>query len=474
MECTTIKGTFEKKVTLVRTTLRIDQSFDILERQILVGGRRAHLFFIDAFTKDEVMEKIFEFMMRVTPQQLESVTDPRQFAAIVLPYVEIDRESQLDIVVTAVLSGTSAMIVDGFEEVFMIDARTYPVRSIDEPQDDRVLRGSHDGFVETMVFNAALIRRRIRDPRLTMEPFKVGNKSQTDVVLCYMEGICDQKHLEKLRQKLKKITIPALSMGQESLLECLCRSQRYNPFPKVRYTERPDNAAASVMEGKIIILVDNSPSAMILPTGLFDFMQDTNDYYFPPLIGTYLRFLRTAVLLVSLFLTPIWYLLMINQWDVPPWLEFLKISEPNAVPVIAQLLAIELVIDVVKLASLNTPSMLSNAFSVVGALIFGEFAVRANLFVSEVLLYMAFVAVASFTQASYEMGYAFKLTRMTFLVLTWAFNIWGFVAGIVLLIVLIATTRTPLGFTYLYPLIPFNGKALRRLVTRRSISRFNA
>jgi len=293
-------------------------------------------------------------------------------------------------------------------------------------------------------------------------------------VLCYMEGICDQKHLEKLRQKLKKITIPALSMGQESLLECLCRSQRYNPFPKVRYTERPDNAAASVMEGKIIILVDNSPSAMILPTGLFDFMQDTNGYYFPPLIGTYLRFLRTAVLLVSLFLTPIWYLLMINQWDVPPWLEFLKISEPNAVPVIAQLLAIELVIDVVKLASLNTPSMLSNAFSVVGALIFGEFAVRANLFVSEVLLYMAFVAVASFTQASYEMGYAFKLTRMTFLVLTWAFNIWGFVAGIVLLIVLIATTRTPLGFTYLYPLIPFNGKALRRLVTRRSISRFNA
>ncbi len=474
MESITIKGPFEKKVNLVRATLRIDQSFDILERQILVGGRRAHLFFIDAFTKDEVMEKIFEFMMRITPQQLASVTDPRQFAAIVLPYVEIDRENQLETVITAVLSGTSAMIVEGFEEVFMIDARTYPVRSIDEPQDDRVLRGSHDGFVETMVFNAALIRRRIRDPRLTMEPFKVGNKSQTDVVVCYMDGICDQKHLETIRRKLKKITIPALSMGQESLLECLCRSQRYNPFPKVRYTERPDNAAASVMEGKIVILVDNSPSAMVLPTGIWDFMQDTNDYYFPPLIGTYLRFLRTAVLLVSLFLTPLWYLLMINQWDVPPWLEFLKISEPNAVPVIAQLLAIELVIDVVKLASLNTPSMLSNAFSVVGALIFGEFAVRANLFVSEVLLYMAFVAVASFTQASYEMGYAFKLTRMTFLVLTWAFNVWGFAAGIVLLVVLVATTRTPLGYTYLYPLIPFNGKALRRLVTRRSISRFNA
>ena len=474
METLTIKGTFEKKVTLVRDTLRIDKNFDILEREILVGGRRAHLFFVDAFAKDDVLEKIFEFMMRVTPDQLESVTDPREFAAIVLPYVEIDRESQLDVVVTAVLSGTSAMIVEGFEEVFMIDARTYPVRSIDEPQDDRVLRGSHDGFVETMVFNAALIRRRVRDPRLTMEAFKVGAKSQTDVVLCYMDGICNPKHLETLRNKLRKITIPALSMGQESLLECLCRSQRFNPFPKVRYTERPDNAAAGVMEGKIIIMVDNTPSVMVLPTGIFDFMQDTNDYYFPPLIGSYLRLLRTGVLLISLFLTPFWYLLMINQWDVPPYLAFLKISEPNAVPIIVQLLAIELVIDVVKLASLNTPSMLSNAFSVVGALIFGEFAVRANLFVSEALLYMAFVAVAAFTQASYEMGYAFKLTRMMFLILTWAFNVWGFLAGVLLLVVMIATTKTPLGYTYLYPLIPFNGKALRRLLVRQSVSRFNA
>ncbi len=469
-----ITGSFEQKVTAVRSTLRIDKSFDILERQIFIGDKRAHLFFIDAFTKDEVMEKIFEFMMRITPEQLQAVQDPREFASIVLPYVEIDREQEMDTVITAILSGTSAMIVEDFEEVFMIDARTYPVRSIDEPQDDRVLRGSHDGFVETMVFNAALIRRRIRDPRLTMEAFKVGSKSKTDVVLCYMEGVSDEKHLKTIRSKLQKITIPSLSMGQESLLECLCRRQRYNPFPKVRYTERPDTAAASVLEGKILVLVDNSPPAMILPTGLFDFMQDTNDYYFPPLIGSYLRFLRTAVLLLSLFLTPFWFLLMQNEWEVPKALEFLKVAEPNSVPIIIQLLAIELIIDVVKLASLNTPNTLSNAFSVVGALIFGEFAVRANLFVPEVLLYMAFVAVAAFTQASYEMGYAFKLMRMIFLILTAFFNVWGFLAGVVLLVVLIATTQTPLGYTYLYPLIPFNGKALSRLFTRRSISRFNA
>ena len=465
---------YDAVVRELRETLRVENSFDLLERQIVIGGKRASIFFVDAFTKDAVMEKVFEYLMALTPTQMQTVTNARDFGAVALPYVKVGRETEIDTIVTGVLSGITAMAVEGFSEVLMIDVRSYPLRGIDEPQDDRVLRGSHDGFVEAIAFNAALIRRRIRDTRLTMEIVKIGSKSKTDVAICYMDGLCDRRHLDIIRRKLKAISIPSLTMGQESLLECLCRRQRYDPFPKVRYTERPDSAAASVLEGKILVLVDNSPSAMILPTGLFDFMQDTNDYYFPPLIGSYLRFLRSAVLFLSLFLTPFWYLLMQNEWDVPRSLEFLEVSEPNAVPILVQLLAIELIIDVVKLASLNTPNTLSNAFSVVGALIFGEFAVRANLFVPEVLLYMAFVAVSAFTQVSYEMGYAFKLMRIVFLILTAAFNVWGFVAGLVLLGVLIATTQTPLGYTYLYPLIPFDKEAFLRLFMRRSISRFNS
>ena len=465
---------FEEKRQQLKTALRLDRSFDLMEREIRIGDRRACVVFIDSFIKDEIMEKIFEFLMKSRAFSSAVVQTSEEFASVWLPYIKIDRVTDIHTIVTAVLSGTLALLVEGYDEVFMIDARTYPVRGINEPQDDRVLRGAHDGFVETLVFNAALIRRRVRDPRLTMEAMKIGSKSKTDVVLCYMEGICNPRHLKQLRERLKRITIPSLTMGQESLMECLCRRQRYNPFPKVRYTERPDCAAAGVLEGKILILIDNSPSVMILPTGLFDFMQDTNEYYFPPLIGSYLRLLRSMVLILSLFLTPLWFLLMQNQWDAPPWLEFLVIDEPNAVPLLAQLLVVELVIDVVKLASLNTPSTLSNAFSVVGALIFGEFAVNANLFVPEVLLYMAFVAVAAFTQASYEMGYAFKLLRMAFLVLTWIFNVWGFAAGTVLLGVLLATTDTPLGRMYLYPLIPFDRQAFGRLLLRRSISRHNS
>ena len=467
-------NSLEDKLSRLRSLLRPDKSFDITEKEIIIAGRSASLFFVDAFMKDEIMEKLLAFMLRSQPEELRGDKSAQEWAIFAFPHWKVHYEREITLVVTAVLSGVTAVVVDGFEGVFLIDSRFYPTRSIAEPQDDRVLRGSHDGFVEAMVSNAAMIRRRIRDTRLTMETFQIGTKSKTDVVLCYMEGVAQESHIACIRKKLKGISIPSLTMGQESLLECLCRRQRYNPFPKVRYTERPDTASASVLEGKIVILIDNSPSAMILPTGIFDFMQDTNEYYFPPLIGSYLRWLRTSVLLLSLFLTPFWYLLMRNEWEAPPSLQFLTIREPNGVPILVQLLAIELIIDVVKLASLNTPNTLSNAFSVVGALIFGEFAVRANLFVPEVLLYMAFVAVSAFTQASYEMGYAFKLMRMIFLVLTAVLNWWGFLLGVILLLVLIATTQTPLGYTYLYPLIPFDKEALIRLFIRRSISRHNA
>ena len=308
-----------------------------------------------------------------------------------------------------------------------------------------------------------------------MEYMQIGSVSKTDVVMCYLDGVAPSRHLKTLREKLQKITIPSLTMGQESLVECLFRKQQwYNPFPKVRYTERPDAAAAAVMEGRIVVIVDNSPVVMILPTAIFDFVQDTNDYYFPPLVGSYLRLVRIAVFGFTIFVTPVWFLLITHPQWIPAWLSFIRIENPNTIPVIVQLLLVEVMIDAIRLASLNTPSALNNAFGVVGALILGEFAVTAGLFVSEVLLYMAAVAVATFTQPSFELGYAFKLSRMLFLVLTALFGIWGFVGGILLVGLVLATTQTALGTGYLYPVFPFDRVALRRLVVRRILHRNNA
>jgi stage V sporulation protein AF len=213
---------------------------------------------------------------------------------------------------------------------------------------------------------------------------------------------------------------------------------------------------------------------LILPSAIFDFVQDTNDYYFSPPVGTYLRLVRILVFGFTIFVTPVWFLLITNPDLIPPWLEFIRIKQPNTVPVIVQLLLVEIMIDGLRLASLNTPSALNSAFGVVGALILGEFAVSAGVFVAEVLLYMAAVAVANFTQPSFELGYTFKLFRMLFLVLTALFGIWGFVGGVAFMLLMMATTRTALGTGYLYPVIPFNWLALKRLLMRRILHRSNS
>lgn len=453
--------------------MRLSESFDLVGRDVVIDKAKAKLYFVDGFCKDEIMVKIIMSFTQATQKDLKQAENIREFANRFIPYVETDVVSQPNAFIKSVLSGGIGLIIEGFTDAVIIDARTYPVRSVTEPENDRVLRGPHDGFVETIVFNAALIRRRIRDVDLTMEIHSVGTKSKSDVVICFMNGRVNKKALDTVRKKIDSVTINSLTMSQQSLVECLVTKQRFNPFPKVRYTERPDAAAASVLEGSIIILTDNSPSAMIIPSGIFDFLQDTNDYYLSPVIGSYLRVIRMLIFSLTLLMTPIWFLLIQNPEVIPPWLDFIKIEESNSVPVVAQLFIVEVVIDTIRLASFNTPNALSSSFGIIGALVLGEFAVSAGWFVPEVVLYMAFVAMTNFAQPSFELGYAFKLFRMLLIALIAAFNLWGFIAGMVIIILEIAFNKTVSGQSYLYPLIPFNGKALMNLILRRGITEQN-
>ncbi len=465
--------TYTQMVDTLTQALRVDKSFDVVAHPFQIGGRDATLFFVDGFAKDEILQKVMEYMMSVKPKELKNIGTAGEFEKRYITHIEAAADEDIKTICTQVLSGFEALVIDGLDGVVMIEARSYPARSVEEPDTDRVMRGPHDGFVETLVFNTALVRRRVRDPRLIMEMQQVGEVSRTDVVICYMENKVDTKKLELLRRKLQNIRIPSLTMAQESLAECLVRKQWYNPLPKVRYTERPDCVAACVNEGQIVILVDNSAAAMIVPTSFVEFLQDTNDFCFPPLIGTYLRLVRSIIFWATLLLMPLWYLMVRNPTLVPESLQFLLIKEPNEVPVLLQIIITELIIDGIKLASLNTPNALNNAFSVVGGLILGEFAVSAGIFVPEVLLYMAFTATANFTQPSFELGYAFKIFRIMLVLLTALLNIVGFCIGIGLIVVLMLMTETPLGKGYLYPLIPFDGKALLRQIFRLPIDQDN-
>ena len=468
-----ISNDYRENVRVLDGLLGVGRSCDMVSRDYLIGGRRARLWVVDGFGSDSILERMGAFWLTLKPENVVGLAEMQDFLDRYITFSESNVTFDISDAVTSVFLGKSLLAVEGLAGVALMDANGYPSRSVHEPPDGKVLRGSHDGFVEAVVPNMALLRRRIRDPHLTMEGHKVGSRTHNDAVLCYLDDKVDQDLLRKLRGKLLGLDVRSLTMAQESLAEAIRPKQWYNPFPKVRYTERPDAAAASIMEGSIVLMVDNSPSVMILPTGFFDFTQESNDYYFPPLVGTYLRVLRVTVFLLSLFITPAWYLMVSEPNRLPGWLNFLSSPEPVSLSLLSQLLVVEFLIDVLKLASLNTPDSLSNSFSMLGALVLGDFAVQAGWLGPEVLVYMAFVSVAGFAQPSYELGYAFKLLRVALLLVTAAFDVWGFCLGVVGIFVLLCTTKPLVGKGYLYPLVPFNGKALLRLLVREPISRDN-
>lgn len=449
--------------------LQPEKSFDLVCRNTEIAGHRCALLFVDGMIKDEVMEKMLEYFLKLAPSVWEDVADMQSFARRIIPYVEVADEDRLEAACTAILSGNLGLFIEGFSACALVDVRTYPVRGVEEPEKDKVLRGSRDGFVETVVFNTALIRRRIRDPKLVMSIQSAGESSHTDIVVCYMEDRADLELVGRIKERISHIQVQGLTMSQESLAEALISTKWHNPFPKTRYTERPDTASAALLEGRIVVLVDNSPSAMILPSGIFDFFREADDYYFPPITGTYLRITRIVIFLLTLFLTPLWLLLVEHPQWIPPWLAFIGVSEPNGVPILAQLLVLEFAVDGLRMASTNTPSIMSNSLSIIGALLLGDFAVQSGWFVPETILYAAFTAIANYAQPSLELGFAFKFARLGLLILTGCFGLWGFLGGTVLFLIILCSTRTLSGKSYLYPLIPFNARDFKRVFVRRKL-----
>lgn len=438
---------FQENIAYLERVLPVKESFDIVRRDMEIGERAATFYFIDGFTKDESMLKIMDSLFSAKAEDMPE--DGTTFARRHIPYVEVDLVQSFDEVFRNLLSGATCLFIEGYEVCFVIDCRTYPARSVDEPDKDKSLRGSRDGFVETIVFNTALLRRRIRDANLVMEMTEAGQTSRTDIAICYMKDRVDPELLKNVSSRIEKLQIDDLRMNQQSLAEALFKRKWFNPFPKFKFTERPDTAAACLLEGKIVILVDNSPSAMILPTSIYDMVEEANDYYFPTITRVYLKFSRALITFGTVFLTPVYLLFMQNLEWLPEMFRFTVVQEPVYVPLIFQFLLLELSIDGLRLAAMNTPSMLSTPLSVIAGLVMGEFAVSSGWFNAEIMLGMAFVAVANYTQPNFELGYALKFMRLMLLVLTALFNLYGFIAGCVLVICFLIFNKTLSGRNYM-------------------------
>lgn len=458
----------EEKINTVKKNLPIDQSFDVIGREITIGRTNGYMVLIDGFAKDDIMLWLLEYLQSL-PKEETNIYDLQKWVQSHIGYVEVERFTKYDQLEHAVLSGAVGILLDNQTEGLIIDARTYPARGPQEPDLEKVTRGSRDGLVETIVFNTALIRRRIRDPKLIFEMTTVGKRSKTDVAISYINNLVDHDLLNNIKDKINNIEIDSLMMAEKSLEELLIKKKWYNPLPQARFTERPDVVAAHLLEGHIALIVDTSPSVLLLPVTLFHFTQHSEDYYQNPLVGTYLRWVRFISMFAALLLTPLWLLLVNNQELLPEVLSFIGPKEQGTIPIFIQFLLLEIGLDILRLASIHTPNTLSTSLGIIGGLLLSQFAVDVGWLMPETVLYMAIVGIGTFATPSIEFALALRMFRIFILLLTGLFNIYGFIISIIIICVIVFTTKTFNGMRYTWPLIPFEGKALSNILFRKPI-----
>ncbi len=447
--------------------LALDESFDLLWREFTIAGKDAALLFVDGFAKDDIMLWIMRRLTAVDRDEITPNTFKKIFAKQVI-YIEVDSADDLHEVVDTILAGPLALFVDGLDEVIIIDARDYPVRSPEEPDLERVVRGSRDGFVETIVFNTALIRRRVRDPRLRNELFNVGNRSKSDICVSYVEDIANPKLVEKVKSKLQEIDIDGLPMAEKSVEELITPGSFWTPFPRVRYTERPDVAAQHLLEGHVLVIVDTSPSVIILPATLFHHVQHAEEFRQAPLVGAYLRWVRFFGIFASIFIAPLWLLVSLDPGLLPESLKFIGPTKVGKIGLMWQFVFAQLGIDLMRMAAVHTPEALATALGLIAAVLIGQIAIQIGLFAPEVVLYMAIAAIGSFATPSYELSMANRLVRIVLIFATGILRLPGFVGATALVFIFLAFTKS-FGVPYLWPLLPFNYQAMKSIIVRSPV-----
>lgn len=461
-----LSNKLEENIQYLSKALPIGSSFDLINRELLLGKTNAYFLGVNGFCKTDILQRIFSDLQNPLYTADETVEDLERYVRAKIGYAQVTFSDSWDTIIRNVLSGPSALFIDGFAQAILIDVRTYPTRGISEPDLERVTRGSRDGFVETLLFNANLIRRRVRSPKLCFSMHSVGTESKTDVSIAYLEDSVNRELLAKLSETIDNLQATSLTMGAKSLEELLLPKHWWNPLPSIQITERPDVACSYLMEGHILVLVDNSPVVLIFPCTIFQFTQSPEDYYNSPSVGTYFRLVRFLCIPVSLLLMPLFLLLTAYFPDFSSRWGLLSSGEMGQGRIIFYVLTVEFILDLFKYSSSLSSGKFSGSLSVVGGLIIGDIAVSLNWLSVEVLFYGAVALLASLSISSIELSDALRVYRVFLIAVTSFWGLPGFLIGLALVLLSVITTPTFGGFSYFWPLFPFNGKALGRLLFR--------
>ena len=403
----------EENERILKERLGVGVSFDVDVRELTIFEKKILIYFVTGLCDMQYVIEILRELMLVESRNDET-ENVRLALQNHLSHLQVRYVNNMDDAITEILSGLIVIVVEGEREAFVVDVRSYPGRGPEEPDTERVVRGARDGFTENIIFNTALTRRRIRDERLRHEIMRVGVRSKTDICIAYLEDVADPELIRIIKKELKAINIDGLTMADKVVEEFIVH-QGANPFPLVRYTERPDVAATHILEGHVVIIVDGSPSVIITPTTLFHHIQHAEEFRQAPAVGTFLRWIRYIGMVLSLFILPFWLLLVMQPSLLPAELKFIGPNETTNIPIFAQIFMAELGIELLRMAAIHTPSPLATALGLVAALLIGEIAIKVGLFTAEVILYVAMGAIGTFATPSYELGIALKIIRLILL-----------------------------------------------------------
>jgi len=432
---------------------------DGLIDKALVNDHVIHSLLLDSRQADPSIEKIKGNLYKVIKKGTISGGD-------------IKEVNDLDKCILSILSGDTALLFDGSPDIVIISSKGWEKRSISPPEAETVIRGARDGFTETIRVNTAMVRRRIRDPNLKIKQIQIGERTHTDVAVLYMEDIVDKNVLNKVMERLKNIKIDGIF--ESGYIEQLIEEDWHSPFPQVLSTERPDKVAASLLEGRVAILTDNTPFALILPTTLATLFQSAEDYYERWMISSLLRVLRFLAALVALT-APAVYIAFTAYHPglIPTKLTLYVAATRQGIPFPAffEALIMEATFELLREAGVRLPAPIGQTIGIVGGLIIGQAAVQAGIVSPLMVIVVAVTAVASFAIPSYSAAIAFRMLRFVFMILAAIFGLYGIMLGLIMVLTHLVVLKS-FGVPYLSPFVEIHLSDLADTLIRAPLMYF--
>lgn len=389
--------------------------------------------------------------------RLSSVKNTNEFFQMIteygLPNTYVKQESDINNIVNELIDGNTILLLDKIDKVLIVGSSGWKDRAISEPTSENSVRGPKDSFTENIENNTALIRRHIKSPDLRIESFKIGTKTKTMVSMAYLEGVAKEEIIEEVRERLGRIKIDGIL--ESGYIEELIEDTPLSIFPQIEHSERPDKISASILEGRVAILVDTTPYVLIVPTIFFQFIQSVDDYYqrFP--IGSFARLIRIIAYFISLILPSMYIALTsFHQEMIPTTLALAIAASREGVPFpsIGEAFMMEFTFEILMEAGLRLPKQAGQAVSIVGGLVIGQAAVQAGIVSQAMVIVVALTGISSFSIPAFNASSSGRLLRFPLMILAAALGLPGILAGVSIIIIHLNSLHS-FGVSYMEPFI---------------------